>query len=43
MLKRIAKMPYIHDQAEAFELSYMVLANFYIDKASHRGSGLRGV
>jgi len=33
MLKRIAKMTFMHDQSDAFERAYMVLAQTYVDKS----------
>jgi tetratricopeptide (TPR) repeat protein len=33
MLKRVVKMPFAHDQSEAFESAYLALAAHYIDKA----------
>ena len=33
MLKRVVKMPFAFDQAEAFEGAYLALASHYIDKA----------
>lgn len=33
ILKRVVKMPYAHDQGEAFEAAYLALAASYMEKA----------